>query len=123
MIKVSEVFGEAADAGCARFGIKRGEYDRVFAQEGECRGVGLTSLVGGEIVIGECVSDGGALAKELLLRTLLLDATRVENFKTVINGDGDYTRYGFEKESDGRWVAITDKIIFPHECKGEHNVK
>ena len=74
-------------------------------------------------MIGECVSDGGALAKELLLRTLLLDATRVENFKTVINGDGDYTRYGFEKESDGRWVAITDKIIFPHECKGEHNVK
>lgn len=122
MITVKEVFGVQADCACARFGFTPRDIDRVFEMSGECGGVGLTRLENGAIRIGGFITDGDVLCRELLLRTLLYDATRVKNFKVVMEQDGDYSAYGFKKTADG-WSANSDEIIFPHECKGDKNVK
>ncbi len=118
MITVKEVFGTEADCTCAEFGVTPKENDRVFAMSGECGGAGVTRLENGAIRIGAFKTDGDALCRELLLRTLLLDATRVKNFKVIMEQDGDYAQYGFKK-LNGEWSANSDNIIFPHECKGE----
>ena len=73
MITVKEVFGTEADCACAEFGVTPKENDRVFAMSGECGGAGVTRLENGAIRIGAFKTDGDALCRELLLRTLLLD--------------------------------------------------
>ncbi len=120
MITVKEVFGVLADCACEKYGITPRENDRVFAMSGESGGVGVTRLEDGAIRIGAFKTDGDALCRELLLRTLLLDATRVKNFKVIMEQDGDYSAYGFENRG-GVWSANSDEIIFPHECEGERN--
>lgn len=118
MIKVAEVFGKEAEKACAKFGLAPSETDRVFALTGECEGVGLSRFEDGRIKIIDYRCDGGAAEKEFLLRSLMLDATRVKNCRVEIIPSGDYGVYGFVSEN-GVWSATSDKIVFPHECKGE----
>lgn len=119
MITVKEVFGKDALSACEKFALTKEETDRVFAiYDGELSGAGLTAIRNGAIVITACEAQGEESYRELLLRSLLLDATRLTGFKTVIALQGDYSRFGFVAE-DGVWISQSDKIIFPHDCKGE----
>ena len=118
MLKVAEVFGKEAALACAKFSVEMRETDRVFLMSGEESGVGLTRFEGGAVRISRYLTSGGEQEKELILRTLLLDATRLQGYPVTVEQEGDYSRFGFEKKADG-WWCMTDKIIFPHECKGD----
>lgn len=119
MITVKEVYGLDAEKTCAFFNLERGENERVFRlSDGRFTGVGLTRYQDGAVRIRVFKTDGPPEYDELLLRTLLYDASRMIKSRAVIEQDGDYKKYGFE-QTDGQWTNTCDKIVFPHECKGE----
>lgn len=117
MIEVREAFGEDAEKVCARFKVKRREDERVLKlTDGDKEGVGLTRFEGGAVRIRYFATDGGEADRELLLRSLMFDATRLVGYDVYIEQDGDYSAYGFKREADG-WRARAENIVFPHECK------
>lgn len=117
MIEVREVFGKEADGVCTHFSVSRRENERVLRlTDGDRLGVGLTRFEGGAVRIRLYGTDGDEGDRELLLRSLMFDATRLTGYDVYIEQDGDYTAYGFKKETGG-WKTKAENIVFPHECK------
>lgn len=119
MICVREIFGAEAVRVCQKLSVSADETDRVFALCGEgVEGVGLMRFQRGAVRIREFVSTAGGEYTRLLLLTMLNDLSARKGLRVVIEKPGDYARYGFKKTQDG-YFAVSEDIVFPHECKGE----
>ena len=117
MIQVKEVFGTDAENICRRFNVTQGENERVIAlTDGSTGGVGLTRFENGAVRIRLFMTDGTPQHDELLKRSMMFDACRMEGYDVWIEQDGDYSLYGFTKTENG-WHVRAEKIVFPHECK------
>lgn len=117
MIEVREVFEGDAENICERFKVKAMSSERVIAlTDGDKAGVGLTRFESGAVRIRLFVTDGDDNDLELLKRSMMFDASRMEGYRVYIEQDGDYSVYGFTKGIDG-WSAKAEEIIFPHGCK------
>lgn len=117
MIEVREVFGQDTEKLREHFSVDVRSDERALRLiDGDKLGLGLTRFERGAVRIRLYITDGDDADKELLLRSLMFDATRLTGYDVYIEQDGDYSVYGFKKETDG-WRAKAEDIVFPHECK------